>query len=277
MRIFRLTTLLALVGRCACSASTAPLVSPDLVFAEEGGLVTVEAEHFFKQELTTKRAWYIFTPTQRPRLTPDTDGTHVEGASGGAYLEVLPDTRWTHDEKLIDGENFSAEPGRLGVLSYKIHFSTPGRYHFWARILSTGSEDNGFHVGIDGTWPESGRRWQTVKKNNWAWDSRQRTPQVHVGVPGQLFLDVPTAGEHTIHLSMREDGIEIDKWLMTTDRNYTPEGTGPAPRAKVGRIPAAFAIPAGFKEDVAPTPLPPRASAQPSSGKKASGGKANQR
>lgn len=235
------------------SASVAPLVSSELVFEETGGLVAVEAEHFFKQDLTEKRAWYIFHAARRPVITPDTDGTHVHGASGGAYLEVLPDSRWTHDEKLVHGENFSNEPGRMAVLSYKVHFATPGRYHFWARVFSTGTEDNGFHVGLNGTWPESGQRWQTTKKHAWEWDSRQRTAEVHVGVPGQLFLDVPTAGEHVVQIAMREDGIEIDKWLMTTDRAYTPTGTGPASRVKTGQKPVAFAVPANDAEAPAPS------------------------
>ncbi len=249
-----LALLLSAVSRSPAAPPAAPLAAPDLVFEETGGLVAVEAEHFSKQDLTTVRAWHLFTPTARPGLTPDTDGTHVAGASGGAYLEVLPDTRWTHSEKLIDGENFSDEPGRIAVLSYPVHFNTPGRYYFWARVYSTGGEDNGLHVGLDGQWPESGRRWQTVKKNAWTWDSRQRTEEVHVGVPGQLFLDVPTAGEHVVQISMREDGCELDKWLMTTDRNYTPEGAGPASRARSGRLPAVFALPAAYREAPAPTP-----------------------
>jgi hypothetical protein len=268
------TPLLALVVLLApvfLPAAT-PLAPADLVFEERGGLVAVEAEHFFKQELTEKRAWHLTTPATHPKLRPDTDGTHVTGASGGAYLEALPDTRWTHDEKLIAGENFSNEPGKIAVLSYKVRFTTPGRYHFWARVYSTGGEDNGLHVGLDGSWPESGRRWQTVKKNAWSWDSRQRTEQVHVGVPGQLFLDVPTAGEHIVQISMREDGFEIDKWLMTTDRNYTPEGTGPAPRVASGRLPAVFAQPASYRDSPPLTPLSPK---QPASKKAPNAPKAN--
>ncbi len=251
---------LALLGAPLAARAAATGAPADLVFAENGGLVAVEAEHFFQQELTAQRAWHVFTPVQRPRHAPDTDGTHIIGASGGAYLEALPDTRWTHDEKLVPGENFSNEPGKIAVLSYKVHFTKPGRYHFWARIYSTGGEDNGLHVGLNGNWPESGRRWQTIKKNAWQWDSRQRTEAVHVGVPGQLYLDVPAAGEHTVQISMREDGFEIDKWIMTMDANYAPEGTGPAPVAKSGHIPAAFALPAAYQDLPAPTLRPPGAS-----------------
>ena len=284
MKFFSTPLILAVTGALALAAGFAapaqaatppsPLATGDLVFAERGGLVAVEAEHFFQQELTEERAWQVFTPNQRPKLLPDTDGTHVTGASGGAYLEALPDSRWTHDEKLVHGENFSNVPGKMAVLSYKVHFSTPGRYYFWARIFSTGGEDNGMHVGLNGTWPESGQRWQTIKKNAWQWDSRQRTEQVHVGVPGQLFLDVPSAGEHIVQISMREDGFEIDKWLMTTDRNYTPEGTGPAAVVKSGRAPSPFTIPTGYIDAPAPTPFTPKQVAEKAAKKAAAPTKA---
>jgi hypothetical protein len=240
------------LGRAA-QKPAAPLAGPDLVFAESDGLVAFEAEHFVAQEEAEVRAFHLFTPTQRPRITPDTDDTHLRDASGGAYLEILPDTRWTHDEPLIAGENFSNVPGKLAILSYKVHFTNPGRYRVWARTYSTGSEDNGVHFGLDDTWPESGQRWQTVKKFGWHWDSRQRTREVHVGVPGLLYLDIPSAGEHTIRISMREDGFEIDKILLAKDFDYEPTGHGPVPRAHRGRIPAAFTLPEGYLEAIAPT------------------------
>src|SRR5690606_31279278 len=135
--------------------------------------------------------------------------------SGGAYLEILPDTRATHHDRLIRGENFSVEPGAMAVLSYKVHFASAGRYQVWARVYSTGGEDNGMHFGLNGEWPESGKRWQTTKKHAWSWDNRQRTRDVHSGIPGQLYLDVPSAGEHVVQVSMREDGVELDKTLLT--------------------------------------------------------------
>jgi len=252
----RFILLLGLTAGRLLAQPSVPIAGPDLVFAEHSGLVAFEAEHFAHQELSEKRAWYLTHAGQHPRVAPDTDGTHVLGASGGAYVEILPDTRWTHGEKLVHGENFSNEPGRMAVLTYRVHFRTPGRYHVWARVLSTGSEDNGIHFGLDGQWPESGRRWQTIKKREWSWDSRQRTEAVHVGVPGQLYLDVPTAGEHTIHLSMREDGIEIDRLLLTNDPAYTPDGVGPASRVHTGQLPAVFAVPAGYVESPAITTAP---------------------
>ncbi len=227
----------------ADSSLTKPIVSPELVFEEREGFLAVEAEHFFKQEKSDIRAWYLTTADREAGLVPDADGNHTAGAGGGAYLEILPDTRKNHGEKLIRGENFCPEAGKMAVLSYKTYFNTPGRYHVWARTHSTGTEDNGLHVGIDGAWPPSGQRMQWTAKRRWAWGSKQRTEKVHTGVPGQLFLDVEKPGEHTIQFSMREDGFEFDSWIMTTDVHFTaPEGAAPKSLVKSGDLPEAYRL-----------------------------------
>jgi hypothetical protein len=202
------------------------------VFEEKDGLVTVEAEHFAVQTETETRKWFITSASQMPEISPDGDGNHADSASGKAYVEILPDTRRNHSMKLIHGENFSNEPGKLGILVYPVHFNTSGRYYVWVRAYSTGSEDNGIHVGLDGTWPDSGQRLQWCEaKNSWRWESKQRTAAEHCGEPYKIYLDIEQPGLHTIEFSMREDGFEFDKWLMTKDRNFPrPEGPGPDER-----------------------------------------------
>lgn len=185
-------------------------------FEEKNGLLAVEAEDFHSQELDQVRKWYrIDAHSQVDNNLRDVDEAHVDSASGKAYLEILPDTRSNHDEKLIKGENFSNEPGKLAILNYQIYINTPGRYYVWVRAYSTGSEDNGIHVGLDGQWVESGQRMQWCKgKNTWTWESKQRTQEVHCGVEKLIYLDIEQAGPHTISFSMREDGFEFDKWLI---------------------------------------------------------------
>jgi hypothetical protein len=199
-------------------------------FEETNGLVAVEAEHFAVQTEIETRKWYVITASRKPDVSPDGDESHADSASGGAYLEVLPDTRRNNKDKLIRGENFSNEPGKMAVLVYPVHFNTPGRYYVWVRAYSTGSEDNGLHVGIDGTWPESGQRLQWCEaKNSWRWESKQRTEAEHCGEPYKIYLDIEQPGLHTIEFSMREDGFEFDKWLMTTGRDFVrPAGPGPS-------------------------------------------------
>jgi hypothetical protein len=199
-------------------------VSQDKVYQKANGLLKVEAEHFYKQTKSGKRQWYVVSSDFKTTLKENDPALHVDGASAGAYLEILPDTRTNHSEKLIAGENFSNKPGEMAILHYKVRVTVPGRYYIWVRAYSTGSEDNGIHVGLNGTWPESGARMQWCPgKNSWYWDSKQRTHEEHCGVPGLIYLDIDEAGEHEVQFSMREDGFEMDQWLMTTTRDYIPE------------------------------------------------------
>lgn len=208
--------LLALFGCSGLSPSNA-------------GEITVEAEDFAKQSLTEVRQWCMIDAFNGVGKGPDGDPSHHATASGRAYLELLPDTRRTHADKLVPGESFSNEPGLVGVLDYQVEFPAAGRYYVWVRAYSTGSEDNGIHVGLNGKWPESGRRMQWCEgKNRWFWESKQRTQEVHCGVPHAIYLDVPSAGTHTVSFSMREDGFEFDKFLLTTERDRPrPQGEGP--------------------------------------------------
>ena len=219
-----------------------PITSDDVVFAENDGLLAVEAEHFFSQTMSEKRAFHLTTADSQPEIDPDGDPAHVAGASGGAYLEILPDTRRTHGDKLIRGTNFAPEAGKMAVLSYKVNIKTPGRYYVWVRAFSTGSEDNGLHVGLDGEWPATGQRLQWCEgKNGWRWESKQRTEKQHCGEPHKIFLEIKEAGEHTISFSMREDGFEFDKWLMTTDREFKrPNDVGPKSIVHAGTPPKSF-------------------------------------
>ncbi|MEZ6134841.1 MAG: DUF5060 domain-containing protein [Pirellulaceae bacterium] len=214
--------------------------SKDVVFKEVDGLVAVEAEHFSEQTKTETRKFYLTANGQTPDVAPDGDPNHVAGASGGAYLEVLPDTRRTHGDKLIKGTNFAPDPGKMAVLHYRVHFQTMGRYYVWVRAFSTGSEDNGLHVGIDGKWPASGQRLQWCSgKQQWWWESKQRTEAEHCGETHKIYLDIDRPGEHIIAFSMREDGFEFDKWLMTTNREFErPRDAGPAFQVHAGPQPA---------------------------------------
>ncbi|MDA7916294.1 DUF5060 domain-containing protein [Verrucomicrobia bacterium] len=236
----------------AYAVTTQPIAKASLVFGEESGVIAVEAEHFFEQTGTDKRAWYLTTAKSAPKASNDADGPHVVGSAGGAYLEILPDTRHHHGHKLIQGVNFSPTPGKLGVLSYKVNVETPGRWYVWVRAHSTGSEDNGLHVGLDGEWPASGQRLQWCEgKKTWRWDSKQRTEKTHCGEAGKIFLDIKEAGEHVIQFSMREDGFEFDKWAMTLDKNFSrPENVGPVSVIKKGNAPRAFVVPSGYSDPV---------------------------
>ena len=198
-----------------------------IIFKEQNGQVAVEAEYFSHQTNNELRQWYLISKNNIPTGSNLNEYTHFNKAGNNSFLKILPDTRVTHDDQLIKGENFSNEAGKIAILHYQINFENPGRYYIWVRAFSSGSEDNGIHVGIDGAWPESGQRMQWCKgKNSWKWDSKQRTQAVHCGEPYLIYLDIEKAGFHDIQFSMREDGFQFDKFLMTIDKLYTPINEG---------------------------------------------------
>lgn len=213
---------------------TVPGGAQEMVYYEHDGTVVVEAEDFVEQIQDNTRRWYIINTTNdsypedeieptdealEPLPEPDADKRHAHRAGGGAYIEILPDTRRTHDDRLVRGINFTNQPGRMAIISYPVHFANPGRYYVWVRAHSTGTEDNGVHVGLNGEWPATGQRIQWCEgKFQWYWSASQRTDAVHCGVPHRIYLDIEEPGLHTIQFSMREDGFEMDRWMMTTER-----------------------------------------------------------
>ncbi|MGF1452464.1 MAG: DUF5060 domain-containing protein [Opitutales bacterium] len=215
-----------------------PVVPADVVFAGVDGVLAVEAEHFFEQKKDDVRRWYRTNVNAAPDVKPDGDEPHAATASNGAYVEILPDTRRSHGDRLIHNQNFTEAEGTMAVLSYKVHLDEPGRYYIWVRSHPTNTEDNGIHVGFDKQWPETGRRGQMGPKNQWAWTNKQRKKYRHTGVPWEHYLDIPEAGEHTIHFSMREDGFEFDKFVLAKSQDFQPEGTGPKPVVHAGELPA---------------------------------------
>lgn len=192
-----------------------------IVHEEVNGFLEVEAEDFENQELTDIRKWYLRDADHEVSVEPDGDGNHFSTAGGQAYMEILPDSRRTHDDELNPGENFSNEPGKLGVLHYKVKINNPGKYYVWVKAYSTGTEDNGLHVGLNGEWPESGHRMQWCEdKGKWTWASKQRMPEEHCGIEERIYLEIKEPGVHTISFSMREDKFEFDKWVISKEYHF---------------------------------------------------------
>ena len=231
--------LILVLGVLACSRNSNDLDSPQSstqpvartpVLEEVEGVVAAEGEHFHEKDLRgMPRDWIVTTVNSFEHE----DGLDRHDASSLAYVEVLPDTRITHDDSLIVGTNFFPDAGVGPTLKYNVWFNTPGVYTVWARAFSTGTEDNGVHVGLNDTWPEGGQRLQWCDgKEAWTWSSAQRVPENHCGSQGTIQIEIDEPGLHSIQFSVREDGFELDKWIMTLDEQYVPEGLGPDERIR---------------------------------------------
>ena len=160
------------------------------VYLEVGGLLVMEAENYHSKANTSARDWSTFPATGTP--TPDPDGAHATGTGNGKYVEILPDSRTTHDDLLEIGVNYFETGVGAPSVHYQVRITTPGRYYARIRAYSTGTEDNGVHLGVNNTWPLSGTAVQWCDgKNKWTWSGARRVPENHCGITNGIYLDLP--------------------------------------------------------------------------------------
>lgn len=226
-----------------------PIVNEGLIFGESQGLIVVEAEHFYRQTRTEKRAWYINSPVHSPRVWPDHDAAPVADAGGHAYVEALPDLFHSEDDPIIPGDNLGAN-GDLAVLHYKVFFEEPGEYFVWTRLRSNDEEDNTIQAGINDSWPASAKILQSpVNHKVWVWRSDNRVSRKPWKI-GRASLPVPSGGLHDVQFCMREDGEEFDRFILTRDPGFViAEGVGPEPTVREGTCPPAFALDASAAQE----------------------------
>ena len=92
----------------------------------------------------------------------------------------------------------------------------------WLRGLGdsdgAGKNDSA-HVGLDGNEIVSSSG-MTGFNSNWSWSNSLMNNSRSV-------IDIPAPGIYTLNLWMREDGLIIDKIVITNDAGFTPDSFGP--------------------------------------------------
>ena len=81
------------------------------------------------------------------------------------------------------------------------------------------------HIGLDGQTTSDADQLTGFAANEWGW-SRLTMDNTTAS------LSIAQGGHHTFDLWMREDGLRVDKRLLTTDANYLPDGEGPPESAR---------------------------------------------
>lgn len=170
-------------------------------FKEQGGQVVVDAESSYASIARGGQQWTTYRDASRPAGT----------ICGGAMVSE-PDSGVQ-----IDTGYATTAPER----QYKVLFSTPGTYYVWLRAWAANSNNNSINVGLDGQPTTTADRITLGTYNSWTWTGSTMDGPV-------ATLVITSAGEHTINVWMREDGMWIDRLLLTTSSSYVPSGTGPA-------------------------------------------------
>ena len=164
-------------------------------FQENNGSLIIDVEHFHASAPGTGSAagsdWQLIS-----------DGT----ASNGQALEAT-------GSGVNTGDNTNGPR-----LDYNVNFSSSGTYYIWCRMIGPNSSDNSVHVGLNGTPATYGGTGLNAGSTSWAWENQ---------VGGTVVsMNVPSAGNHTLNIWMREDGVKIDKLILSDNPSFTPSGLG---------------------------------------------------
>ena len=200
---YRLTLSLGLVVALStgCVASQA-----DLADEEVGGVagalhdghatVVLEAEQFFA---TFPRGGQSWNP-----------GRDELSAAGGLVRSSDSGASWEFDYVQKSPE-----------LLYQPFFPKAGTYYVWVRAHARNADADTVHVGLNHRASETSDRISGFD-----------FPYGHVWSRAtadgpDATLAVPFAGNHNVNVWMSEDGINLDKIILTTDPDFEPDGFGP--------------------------------------------------
>ncbi len=155
-------------------------------FTEAGGVVVLEAENF--------------NANLSPRSSHEWDvGTSINGFSGTSYMEALP-----NNGALLTAGASSPE------LQFTVNFSSTGTHYIWIRGYAFDGTEDSVSVGLDGG---SAVAVTLSIDNTWQWNNT-------IQGGGVAMINVPTTGNHTVNVWMREDGMRLDRVLLTTSSTF---------------------------------------------------------
>lgn len=140
--------------------------------------------------------------------------------------------------------------------SVTMSFSVPetNTYTVWSRIVVPDTNNNSYFLQIDNGCAFAVGDSSSIPANEFTWVNYQDGNSASV-------ISIPlTAGDHTAKLTMRENGVGIDRLLVTTNISCVPTGFGdncpvptntPTETPTIAFTPTPTSIPTST-----PTPLP---------------------
>ncbi|MFC1805423.1 DUF6055 domain-containing protein [Planctomycetota bacterium] len=160
---------------------------PHAFVQDSKGLVVMEAEHFHHN--VPGASGHAWKPARKP-----------EGFTGEGAMAALPDKGGQNDG------NFSELSPRL---DYTVRLTKTGRHWLWVRVHARHYTADSLHAGLDLKEEAWGRNIRTPWGPGYKW-ARSRP------------FEVRKPGVRRLCLWMREDGLVIDRLLLTTDGGYRP-------------------------------------------------------
>jgi len=187
----------------SASASSRTCVRAGILpYLEEEGVVVMEAENYdMWRENQTGAEW--------------AKRTDEPGYSGTGFIQHVPDIGVVYGPATEDPS-----------VEYWIDILQTGRYYLWLRGYARAGSA-ACRVSSNGLLLDGAIEWKVY--NTWEWVNSSANDTV-------LTLDIEEAGLNVLAVHGAEDGLAIDRILLTTDPFYEPAGAGPAASARDERL-----------------------------------------
>ena len=114
-----------------------------------------------------------------------------------------------------NGAGNEYSPGGSIMATYTVAVREQGVYFLWRHVQARDGNDNSFFVQIDDNLDHL---WEIETGDDWHWDM---VNDRGIADPVRFVL---AAGIHTLRIKLREDGIRLDKLLLTNDADFVPRG-----------------------------------------------------
>ena len=107
-------------------------------------------------------------------------------------------------------------------LEYEINFVKTGKHYVWILGWGAGGSDDSCNAGLDGEEIPT-----LVALTGWSESYEWNCDLMSLSEPPTFEIDTP--GVHTFNIWVREDGLIIDKIVLTTNPDLVLSGTEPGP------------------------------------------------
>ncbi len=175
------------------------------------GIVAIEAEGYTGSAASGGASWKPSYPL---------------GHSGAGGLEAVPNSGVNNASSFVD---------RSPRLDYQIKFTKSGTHYVWVRAVGATTSDDSLHVGLDGKAFATATALGDFAPSL-GWNNKLMNGTL-------AMINVPSPGDHTLNLWMREDGVVLDKVVLTTSSAYQPSGNGPAVSLRKAPVVVGSAFP----------------------------------
>ncbi|HUV38161.1 MAG TPA: hypothetical protein VMY39_01035 [Planctomycetota bacterium] len=140
-------------------------------------------------------------------IEPPMEVDRVEGASGGECVIIEGGAGKPGGFK--PGSETEKYPDRWGAVTYRFTVRDAGKYLFWGRVFWEDGCGNSFTLVVNGGPP---LLFSGSTTDHWYWEKCS------------ALLDLK-AGENVLEVLNREDGVRLDKIIITRRLDFVPQGT----------------------------------------------------